>query len=50
MTAATGTGLAGVGGVAATRFQSRMTRKQIPWQIVGGITQAGSRIVSSYAR
>lgn len=42
--------LRGQNAAVATRFQSRMTRKQIPWQILGGVTQAGSSILSSYAR
>lgn len=33
----------------ASRFQSRMTRRQIPFQIIGGAAQAGSSILSSYA-
>jgi hypothetical protein len=33
---------------AATRFGSRMTRRQIPFQILGGVAQGGS-ILSQYA-
>ncbi len=34
---------------ASTRFQSRMVRRQIPWQILTGITGAGSSLMSGYA-
>jgi len=34
--------------VAALKYQSRMTRRQIPFQIIGGGAQVGS-ILSSYA-
>lgn len=34
---------------ASTRFQSRMTRRQIPFQILGGVASAGGSILSSYA-
>lgn len=39
----------GQNAAAATRFQSKMTRRQIPFQIFGGAAQAGSSILSSYA-
>jgi hypothetical protein len=39
---------AGQMGVAAKRFESRLTRRQIPWQIFGGIAKTGS-ILSTYA-
>lgn len=35
---------------ASTRFQSKMTRRQIPFQIIGGIGQAAGGALSSYAR
>lgn len=38
----------GQNAAAATRFQSRLQRRQIPWQIIGGVAQSGS-ILSSYA-
>jgi hypothetical protein len=34
---------------ASTRFQSKIMRRQIPFQIMGGVAQAGSSILSSYA-
>lgn len=40
--------ISGQNAEAATRFQLRMVRKQIPFQIIGGAAQAGS-ILSMYA-
>jgi hypothetical protein len=34
----------------SSRFQSRMTRRQIPFQLIGGAAQAGSSILSSYVQ
>lgn len=40
---------AGQNAAAATRFQSRMVRRQIPFDIVGGVAGAGESILSTYA-
>jgi hypothetical protein len=39
----------GQNAAASTRFQSQMTRRQIPFQILGGVANAGKTILSSYA-
>lgn len=39
----------GEGQALQTRFQRRMVRRQIPWQIVGGVAQAGGSLLSGYA-
>jgi hypothetical protein len=42
-------GIRGRNAAASSRFQSRMTRQMIPFQVVAGAAQAGSSIASSYA-
>jgi len=41
--------ISGQNAAAATRFQSRIVRREIPWDILGGVAGAGKSILSSYA-
>lgn len=41
--------ISGQNAAASTHFQSRMVRRQIPFDILGGVAGAGKSILSSYA-
>jgi hypothetical protein len=42
-------GIRGQNAAAVTRFKSRITRGQIPFDILGGVAGAGKSILNSYA-